>query len=354
MNKKKSLLNDPDSNVRLDTEGRLAVITLDRQDALNALSLEMVRTLSAMLNDIENDNKIDRVLIKGAGTKAFCAGGDLKAVYKVGMDFRRGHTNIKVPTVFFTEEYALNKKIYNFSKPIISFMNGIVMGGGYGIGGNSRYRVVTEKTVFAMPEVAIGFFPDVASMFHLHKFKDHIGRYVALTGNRLDGDDAHYAGVGEYFMPVHSKRELIEQLSGKGKIEDILNSFSVSSDQTAPMSGQAARIKTVFAHESVSEILKALEDDGTAWAAEVFEILHERSPSSVYVTAEYMRRTKDRTVDEILDMDLALAVEFIQRSDLYEGIHATVIDRGALPSWDPEVLKKVSEEYVNEYFRPAT
>lgn len=351
MNQENAALIDNDGHVRTERVGGLGIITLDRPEALNALSLEMVRTLLAVLAQFENDKAVRRVLIKGAAGRAFCAGGDLKACYKVGMDYRRGSTSEKIPRVFFAEEYGLNKRIYNYSKPLISFMNGITMGGGYGVGGNCKYRIVTEKTVFAMPEVAIGFFPDVGSMHHLAKFKDNIGRYLALTGNQIDGEDAFYAGAGEYFIETFNKRELIEQLSGAGNLEDILESFSRDPNQAAPMGGHAARIKEVFAHDTVDEILKALEKDGTAWAAEMFEIMNERSPTSMLVTAEYWRRAAGKTVDEVLDMDLELAQEFIKRSDLYEGIHAVVIDRGAKPSWDPPRLKDVSDEYVNEYFR---
>lgn len=351
MNQEKSALRHHDEIIA-EVRGQLGIITLNRPDSLNALTLEMIRTITATLKAWEKDDAVQAVMFKGAGERAFCAGGDIKACYKVGMDYRRGKTNLKLPALFFAEEYQFNKLINNYSKPTISFMNGITMGGGYGVAGNSKYRIVTDRTLFAMPEVAIGFFPDVGSLYHLPRFKGACGRYLALTGNRIDAEDAFYVGVGEYFIGAARERELIAALSSGGDVKDTLESLSLAPDNPMPMDGHADKIAEVFAHDSVDDILKALEDNGTAWAADVFETMTaERSPASIYVTAEYFRRVKEKSIDEVLDMDFQLAQAFLQRSDLYEGIRAAVIDKNHQSVWDPDSLKAMTEERVNEYFR---
>ncbi|MCB1532486.1 MAG: enoyl-CoA hydratase/isomerase family protein [Alphaproteobacteria bacterium] len=341
-------------DVVTEISGQLGIITLNRPEALNALTLDMIRTITATLKVWERNEKVRHVMFVGAGERAFCAGGDLKTCYKVGMEYRRGHTNLKVPCLFFAEEYQFNKYLWNYSKPLISFMNGITMGGGYGVAGNSKHRVVTDKTVFAMPEVAIGFFPDVGSMYHLPRFKGQIGRYLALTGNTIEADDAHYAGVGEYYIPSTKKVELIQALSNTGSVAETLRSFSFDPDSDAPMDGHADKIASIFAHDKVEDILSALEADGSAWAADIYETMTaERSPASIYVTAEYFRRTQHKSVDEVLDMDFHLAQIFVQRPDLYEGIRRAVLDKQYKPAWDPARLKDITDEHVNDYFRPA-
>lgn len=342
-------------DITAEVVGNLGVITLDRPDALNALTLEMIRSISGVMRQWQDNDKIKAVMFKGAGGRAFCAGGDLKACYKVGMDFRRGKANLKVPALFFAEEYNFNKFILAYPKPTISFMNGITMGGGYGIAGNSKYRIVTNKTLFAMPEVAIGFFPDVGSLYHLPKFKRQMGRYIALTGNQIEAEDAYYAGVGEYFIGVEQEKELIKALSEGDKVDDVLSRFSFEPDNDAPMDGHSDKIEEVFVHDRVEDILSALEANGTAWAADIFEVMtSERAPASIYVTAEYFRRAVGKSAEEILDMDFHLAQCFIQRVDLYEGIRSVVIDKKYKPRWDPALLKNISDEDVNEYFTAGT
>lgn len=353
MNQEKLNLPDYDhEHVDVHMHGALGVITLNRPEALNALSLEMIRSITAILELWREDPEVKAVLFTGAGEKAFCAGGDIKACYKVGMDYRRGETSLKVAALFFAEEYAFNKLIYNYPKPTISFMNGIVMGGGFGIAGHCRYRIVTDKTLFSMPEVRIGFFPDVASLYYLSQFKNNTGRYLALTGSRIKAEDAYYVGVGSFFINYDQKHTLIDSLSMCVAIQDVLDGLSHAPDCSEPMGGYIDNIDTVFAHDTVADILQALKDDDSTWASDIFDLMTGKaSPASICVTAEYFRQTKDKNVEEILDMDFSLAQNFLERSDLYEGIRAAVIDRQHKPVWEFRNIDDVTQADVNEYFR---
>src|ERR1035437_572528 len=171
----------------------LAIATLNRPKALNALTLEMIRIMTAGLNKWENNKKVSAVLVTGSG-RAFCAGGDIKASYAAGMDYRRGNGGEAVMNLYYGEEYHMNRRLFHYRKPLIAFMNGITMGGGFGVAGPCRFRIATEKTVFAMPDVGIGFFPDVGSSYFLNNCPGHTGAWLAVTGNSIGPADMLYTG----------------------------------------------------------------------------------------------------------------------------------------------------------------
>lgn len=334
--------------LQIERRGALGVVTLNRPQALNALSLEMIRELSAALRRWETDSLVTAIFIKGGGGRAFCAGGDAKAFYKAGMDYRRGNVGAKVPAVYFAEEYSLNKQIFHYSKPLVSFMNGITMGGGYGVAGNCRIRVATENTIFAMPETRIGFFPDVGSAYHLLRAPHYIGWYLALTGNSIGAADVLAARLAEYFVPLKQEETFIKKLALGEDPATVLQSLHREPvGDTLP----AKQIEKIFKHEQLPKILKALERDGSDWALTVLAELQKRSPLSIMVTAEHLRRSKKRSFDRIIETDFILAQRFIQGFDMYEGIRAALIDKDQSPRWEPPRFEEISKKAVKEYFR---
>jgi enoyl-CoA hydratase len=341
-----------DKELVAEQKGVVGVITLNRPKALNALSLEMIRQISGALKSWEKEPSIKVVLFKGAGDRAFCAGGDLKIFHRAGMDSRKGKVSPDVPVQFFAEEYRLNRQIFHYPKLTIGFMNGITMGGGFGIAGNCKLRIATEKTAFAMPETGIGFFPDVGSAFHLLKSPHHIGRYLALTAVPVGYGDMIFARLAEYFIYTDKEEEFIHTLQKTDPIQAILKLGKIS-PQSAKFRSNAKKIESIFGLSDVAQILSALEKDTTEWGKSTLEVLSKRSPASVTVTFAHLERCRGKNFDEVIAMDFVLAQHFLQRADLYEGIRAVLIDRDNTPRWDPPAFNGMSEADVGRYFRPT-
>ena len=344
---------NPEEELQTQIRGGVAFVTLNRPKVLNALSLEMIRALSACLRRWEKDKDIRAIFIRGAGGKAFSAGGDVRAFYKAGMDYRRGNVSLKVPTVYFAEEYSLNRQIFHYSKPIIAFMNGITMGGGYGIAGNSKYRIATANTVFAMPETKIGFFPDVGSVYHLLRAPSHLGWYLALTGNALGAPDLISSGLADYYIAPEREAEFLKALEAGGEIEKTIQNFNSKAPGDYVVTARLAQVEKIFGAKDVSGIIAALEKDGSPWASETLGAIAQRSPMSVKVTAEYLRRMQGQGFDEVLNTDFVLVQRFLQGFDLYEGIRAVIIEKDNAPHWNPRRFEDVSENTVKEYFIPT-
>ena len=340
-----------DGEVLIEMRGSLACVTLNRPRALNALSLEMIRTLASTLKRWENDKKVAAVFIKGAGDRAFSSGGDVKTFYSSGMSFRRGEVGHKVPVQYFAEEYSLDKQVFHYPKPIIAFMNGITMGGGYGIAAGCRYRVATDRTVFAMPEVKTGFFPDVGSIYHLRKCPSHVGWYLALTGNSIGPADMLNARLAEYHVPVALEAELIGDIERGGDIGEILKKMHVKPLQSAEL--PVKTIDKLFSHENLSAVLSSLAKDGSDWARQTFEHLNQRSRTSVLVASEQLRRSEGQSFDEVIATDFVLVQRFLQGFDMFEGIRAAIIEKDHAPRWEPAYLSEMEIHKIKEYFNPT-
>lgn len=343
----------PDDEIQIDIHGRLGIITLNRPDALNALSLDMIRQIASILYQWKDLDKIKAVAFVGAGERAFCAGGDIKAFYNAGMDMRRGLVSPRVPAVYFGEEYSLNKQIFHYPKPTISLMDGITMGGGYGIGGNCQYRVATENTVFAMPEVGIGFFPDVGSMYHLSRAKGHAGRYLALTGLSVSGADMVQVGLADYYVKHKEIIEIADALEKSDDIESVLASVSEPLPQGGIFNDHADEVAQGFASPDVGAVLMALGTIRSDFAKETAQMIERRSPTSLAITSSYLERATDMDFNAVISTDFTVTQHFINTSDLYEGIRAQLIDKDRAPAWDPAGLEAVSAEAVKTYFTPT-
>ena len=330
--------------------GSLGVITLNRPEALNALSLEMIRQIAVTLKQWESDDGVKAVLFLGAGDRAFCAGGDIKSFYSSGMDYRRGHVDLKVPALFFGEEYSLNRQIFHYPKPTISVMDGITMGGGYGVAGNCKHRLATSNTVFAMPEVSIGFFPDVGSVYHLNRSPNHFGRYLGLTDAHIGAGDVIAAELADGYINAQDIDALVDLLA-EGDVEHALGAHICQSPAAEVFEDHKDTILQVFGSLDVLTICASLRSHESDWAKDVLEQILSRSPTSVLVTATYLSQVEGADFDEVIAMDYQLAQHFINYHDMYEGIRAALIDKDKKPVWNPATLDTVKPEEIARYFQ---
>ncbi|PZP54714.1 MAG: 3-hydroxyisobutyryl-CoA hydrolase [Micavibrio aeruginosavorus] len=333
------------TNITFNRLNGLEIVTLDRPEALNALNSEMIDAISEGILAFDEDPKA--VFIEGAGNRAFCAGGDIKAARLGAIAVREGRIGLNSVVDFFVKEYAMNKALFHAQLPTISFMNGITMGGGVGIAGACKYRIATEKTVWAMPEVTIGFFPDVGAAYYLARAPDHVGKYLGLTGNHLESSgDLIKCGFATHYIYSNKKDDLIEALK-KREIESVLDQFSESADDyTLPYE----RISSCFAPSSVEEILSALKKDGSDWAISTRNIIQSKSPTSLKVALKHIEAAKNDSFDEVIARDLKLAAFFLAGDDLIEGVRAAVVDKDKKPMWNPARLEDVGMKQIEDIF----
>jgi len=345
----------PHNEIIIEVRGNVGVVTLNRPQSLNALSLDMIREIASALNKWKDDKGVHAVVFKGTGDKAFCAGGDIKTFYSAGMDLRKGAVSERVPLVFFGEEYALNRQIFNYPKPTVSLMTGITMGGGYGIAGHCNLRITSANTVMAMPEVKIGFFPDIGGMYHLEQCPHNYGRYLALTGAQIDGKLTATLGLADVYLEQVDEDKVLKAVQDNAAAKDFRQTMTqvVGTADFGVEVPHAALIEKAFQGTNIQSILKALEDDGTSHAADIFEDIHVVSPTSVRVVCEYLTRLNEMSFDDVIAQDFTLVQTFIKQPDMYEGIRAKLIDKDNNPKWMPDKLKDVSEEAVKEYFTPT-
>ena len=332
-----------------EQRGSIGLITLNRPKALNALNLEMVQLIGTALDEWESDESVRAVLFIGAGDRAFCAGGDLKDFYTAKAQ-DNDYSDINVPEIFFGAEYRLNHRIFNYPKPTIAFMDGVVMGGGFGIGGHCDCPITTPKTMFSMPETAIGFFPDIAAMYHLTRSPDAAGRYIALTADRLNAEDMHEAHLATHHIADLNAAELMDVIDSAEDIGAALDQYSSQPQDGGVLSAHATEIGLYFGCETLEGTIAELEESETPFAQKTLAILKMRAPLSLAVTAEQYGRAQGKSFDAVIQQDFTLAKNFMRAPDIYEGIRAVLIDKDHAPQWHPAKLEDVDAEQVARYF----
>ncbi len=331
--------------IRFDIEGQAGVVTLDRPKALNAVTHTMVKALARALDAWQDDERVSLVLIRGEG-RAFSAGGDILHLYEAG---RAG----RYPVDFFADEYRLNARIHHFPKPYVALIDGIVMGGGFGVSCHGSHRVFTENAVFAMPEVGIGFFPDVGGSYVLPRLADSFGLYLGLTGNRIGYGDALACGLATHTVRAADQQELVEALTAGGDADAALARVH------APVAGETdagtlASIHRHFQAGSLEAILTGLERAGAAdaFAAKTLSTLRSRSPTSLKVAWRQISAGAALSMDECMRMEFRILNRMLTGHDFYEGIRAALIDKGSAPAWRPSSLEAIDEGAVDAYFAP--
>ena len=330
--------------ILFEFRGGAGRIMLNRPQALNALTHGMILALDAKLADWATDDAVDRVVIEGAGTRAFCAGGDIRDLYAV-----MGRGDAAFVETFYRDEYRLNHRIHTYPKPYVALIDGVVMGGGVGVSIHGSHRVVTENALFAMPETGIGFFPDVGGAWFLPRMPGEIGMYLGLTGTRLGPADALYCGVATHYVPAENLTETLDEL------DELVS--GVADLGPAPLAEHRAAIDRCFSGDSIEAIIEALEaeametEDGD-WAAETLAVMAAKSPTSQKVAFRQMRRGAGLDFAAAMALEFRLSQRFCAGADFREGIRAAVIDKDRDPTWRPAGLAEVSEADVEAYFAP--
>jgi enoyl-CoA hydratase len=352
-------MSDAD-DILFGREGGVATATLNRPQALNAFTLGMYRRFAPMLCEWAADPAVHAVLIRGAGERAFCAGGDVRAIAEAG----RGIAGDPALTSrFFWEEYELIRHIHRYKKPYLAIIDGITMGGGAGVSVNGAYRIATERTMLAMPETGIGLFPDVGATRFLNLAPGYVGRYLALTGARLGPEDACYCGFATHFVPREQVAQLVATLGDvrwrageeEARVEATLAAFATDPGEP-PLVRRRAAIDRCFAGDTIEAVLERLAREADAggsdseWAAETRAGLMTKSPTGLKVTLRQLTIGRGYDIERALALEYRLTQHFMQGHDFYEGVRAALIDKDRRPRWRPATLAEVSEAMVNDYF----
>uniref|UniRef100_A0A8C4I4D4 3-hydroxyisobutyryl-CoA hydrolase n=1 Tax=Dicentrarchus labrax TaxID=13489 RepID=A0A8C4I4D4_DICLA len=325
-----------EAEVLLEKVGRAGVITINRPKVLNALNLPMIRQIYPQLKKWENDKETEIVIIKGAGGKAFCAGGDIRAVTEAGK------AGDPLAEDFFREEYILNNAIGACKKPYIALIDGITMGGGVGLSVHGRFRVASEKTLFAMPETAIGLFPDVGGGYFLPRLRGKLGLFLALTGFRLKGRDVQRAGVATHF--VESKKVTQNNLDSSN-----IHSKNRPS-RKKPNILKYNQVFLLFSASSVEGIVQNLKADGSEFANKQAETLARMSPTSLKITFKQLQAGAALSLPDVLVMEYRLSQACMRGCDFYEGVRAVLVDKDQSPKWNPSTLEELSDQTVEQCF----
>ena len=329
--------------VLFEKRGALGLITLNRPKALNALTEAMCVAIDAQLVRWQGDDAIKAVVIRGAGERAFCAGGDIRALYDAG---RSGAANM---TDFYRDEYRMNARIKHFPKPYIALLHGIVMGGGVGVSVHGSHRIADANAVFAMPETGIGMFPDVGGSWFLPRLPGEIGMYLALTGSRLKTPDMLYSGIATHSVPTMHWEMLIDRLAAGDTPETALT--GLTKEVEAPGLPEVLEvIDRCFAHGSVEAILAALDEDDSAWGPLAATTIRMKSPTSLRISFRELREGRTLSFDDCLRMEFRMVTRVMGAHDFFEGVRATIIDKDNEPAWRPETLPEVIDSDVDAYF----
>lgn len=337
-------------DVLVTVDRGVGLITLNRPKAINSLNHSMVATMARVLTDWESDDAVTTVVIDGAGERGLCAGGDIVALYHSAR--AEGSEKGREAREFWYDEYLLNAQIGRFPKPYVALMDGIVMGGGVGVSAHGDVRVVTDTTKMAMPEVGIGFVPDVGGQLILSRAPGLLGYHAALTGASFDGADAMAMGFADHFVPHDRLADFKAAIVADGI------DAALAADATEPPPSNLVRqrewIDECYAGETALDIVAALRGHGDPAAAKAADLIETRSPISVSVALEALRRAaKLDTLEDVLRQEYRTSCGALRSHDFVEGIRAQVVDKDRNPKWSPASLAAVTTADVEEYFTPA-
>jgi len=330
-------------------------LTLNRPAGLNAINLNMVRSLRRHLQAWSEDPDVYAVVLRGAGEKAFCAGGDIRSLYD---SFKSGDT---LHEDFFVEEYALDLSIHHYRKPILALMDGFVLGGGMGLVQGADLRVVTERSRLAMPEVAIGYFPDVGGSYFLPRIPGELGIYLGVTGVQIRAADALYCGLADWYLDSARLVDLDQKLdnlqwqdSALKDLQGVLARLAVQQLPDAPLAALRPAIDHFFALPDVPSIIEQLRSvtvaDSHQWALDTANLLQTRSPLAMAVTLEMLRRGRRLRLEQCFALELHLDRQWFERGDLIEGVRALIIDKDKNPHWNPPTLHGLDKTHVESFF----
>ncbi|GGD00402.1 enoyl-CoA hydratase/isomerase family protein [Aquisalinus flavus] len=340
----------PDVNFRIDKGW--GVIDLDRPRALNSLTTEMCAAVDHVLRQWADNDEVAAIIVRTDNEKAFCAGGDIRALYDRSKEDPRGAAE------FFRVEYTMNALIHGYDKPYIALVDGICMGGGVGISIGASHLVMSEKALWAMPETGIGLFPDVGGSHFLPRLDGGFGAYLALTGHRLSGADCRYAGIADHLVEENSMADLEKALMAIGAedldddaICDVISQYEVN--KPSQLTDSKPDIDQYFtAPGTLEDLIAALKGGGGGFATHTLERLERMSPTSMKIALEQLRRGRHMSFKEVMRMEFGIASRVMEGPDFQEGVRALIVDKDKNPQWSPATPEAVSDDYVARYFEP--
>jgi enoyl-CoA hydratase len=332
------------NDILFEKRGALGLVTLNRPQALNALTQAMALAHHAQLNQWAADSSVHAVLIQGTGGKAFCAGGDIMALHQAGTAGEPGWEN------FFADEYRMNYAIGTYPKPYIALLNGIVMGGGVGLSVHGRYRIATDNTLFAMPECGIGLVPDVGGTNLLGHMQGELGVFLGVTGERLKAADALWSGVATHHVSADKIEALIADLANA--IDPATAVAAYNRDPgAAPLATHMAAINTHFGQPTLEAIFESLSLSGEAWALAVRDRMMGLSPTSMKLALRSIRAARRLDLAGCLRQEYRMVSAIKSDNDFYEGVRATLIDKDKKPRWRPAAFGDVTDAMVEAHFQ---
>lgn len=338
-----------------EVRNHIGHLTLNRPAGLNALTLQMVRDLRLQLEAWAVDPLIHAVVLRGAGPKGFCAGGDIRSLYD---SFKSGAT---LHQDFFVEEYDLDLFIHHYRKPIVALMDGFTLGGGMGLAQGAELRVVTERSRLAMPETGIGYFPDVGGSYFLSRIPGELGTYLGVTGVQIQAADALYCGLADWYLDSDRLVDLdraFDQLEwGEYPLKDLQGALARLGSQTLvnpPLAELRPAIDHFFALPDIASIIEQLRSvsvaDSRDWALKTADLMDSRSPLGMAVTLELLRRGRHQTLEDCFRMELHLDQQWFVHGDLMEGVRALLIDKNKQPRWNPARIADLDHQRVEQFF----
>jgi len=347
-----------ESEILFEVKDGLGLITLNRPKALNALTHGMILELERVIPGWEKDPAVKAVVLRGAGDRAFCAGGDVTNLYRESRDPTGG----TLRRDFFYDEYIVNRRIYRYAKPWISLIDGIDMGGGVGLSVHGSHSVASEKFLFAMPETTIGLFPDVGGGYFLTRLQGALGTFLALTSHRLKVADAVWAGIVDAHVPSARMNDLQAALGAADlagpdanrKVDAVIARFATATDMPT-LPAMMPDIDRCFSAESVAEIEAKLKAHGGAWAEKQLAALLKLSPLAMAITLEQLKRCANRSFEDSMTIEYRMSQACMRPDhDFFEGVRALLIDKDQKPKWNPPTIGGVTQEMVEAHFKPVS
>ncbi|KTC51111.1 crotonase [Pseudomonas fluorescens ABAC62] len=349
-------VESPQDEVLAEIRNHIGHITLNRPAGLNAITLNMVRRLTQQLHEWSTDPSVYAVVLRGAGEKAFCAGGDIRSLYD---SFKRGDS---LHQDFFVEEYALDLAIHHYPKPVLALMDGFVLGGGMGLVQGADLRVVTERSRLGMPEVAIGYFPDVGGSYFLSRVPGDLGTYLGVTGVQIRAADALYCGLADWYLDSARLTDLdhkLDQLRWHGTplkdLQGVLAKLAVQQLPDPPLARLRPVIDHFFGLPDVPSIVEQLQEvtvaDSHQWALDTVDLMNTRSPLAMAVTLKMLREGRHLKLEQCFALELHLDRQWFERGDLIEGVRALIIDKDKTPRWNPPTLRDLAAAHVESFFQ---
>lgn len=330
-------------------EGAAGVIRLNRPKAINAMTLEMSIGIDSALDRFEMDPAVSVIILEGAGERGLCAGGDIRGLWESSRE--GGDLGAR----FWRQEYVMNARIAKYPKPYVAFMDGLVMGGGVGLSGHASHRVATDRTKLAMPEVGLGFFPDVGGTWLLSRSPGEVGTYFGLTGQTMNGPDAIHAKFADAVVPAMKWPELREALTNvrqgatAAEVTKLINGFATG-ETAGPVAANEPVIDALFGFDRMEHIFAALKRDGSEFAVATLKTLNEKSPRGMVVTLKLLRLARSASsLEECLVREYRAALEVFRSDDFREGVRAAVIDKDRNPTWSPPRIEDVTPDMLAPY-----